>query len=213
MSKTTSNPVASRILMAFGVALPLMAGSAFAAKKEEKIAFDPAASVLKWEGKKVTGQHDGTVALKKGELLFSGKDLKGGEFAIDMASIVNLDLKDAEYNKKLVTHLKSEDFFNTEKFPVATLKIKNAKSVEGFVGPTYEITADLTIKGKTNEIKFPAVIQTKDGKTSLTANVTIDRTKWDIKYGSGKFFKGLGDKMISDEFKIDIALTSTVAQK
>lgn len=209
-------------MLAFAVALPLMASSAFAtkiavkpkdAKKEEKIVFDPAASILKWEGKKVTGQHDGTLAIKKGEVTFSGKDLKGGEIQIDMASLVNLDLKDAEYNKKLVTHLKSDDFFNVEKFPLAILKIKSAKSVEGFVGPTYEIVADLTIKGKTNEVKFPAVIDTKDGKTTLTANLTIDRTRWDIKYGSGKFFKGLGDKMVFDDFKIDVALASQSAQK
>jgi polyisoprenoid-binding protein YceI len=125
-----------------------------------------------------------------------------------MASITDIDLKDAEYNKKLLNHLKSDDFFNVEKFPTAVLKIKNAKSVEGFTGPTYEITADLTIKGKTNEVKFPAMIQTKDGKTTATANITIDRTKWDIKYGSGKFFTGLGDKVINDEFKLDVALAS-----
>lgn len=194
----------------FALALPLLAGSAFAAKiaKEEKIAFDPAASVVKWEGKKVTGQHEGTIAIKKGEIVLNGKNLKGGEFELDMNSIVNTDLKDAEYNKKLVTHLKSEDFFQVEKYPTALLKIKKAKSVEGFVGPTYEITADLTIKDKTNEIKFPAVIDTKEGKTTLAANITIDRTKWNVKYGSGKFFKGLGDKMINDDFKIDVALAS-----
>jgi len=192
------------------LALPLLTGSAFAAKiaKEEKVAFEPAASVVKWEGKKVTGQHDGTIALKKGDITLFGKDLKGGEFEIDMTSIVNADLKDADYNQKLVTHLKSEDFFDVAKYPTARLKVKKAKSVEGFVGPTYEVTADLTIKDKTNEIKFPAVIETKDGKTSLKANITIDRTKWDVKYRSGKFFKGLGDKMINDEFKIDVALAS-----
>lgn len=204
MSKIMKNSVT-----VLALTLPLLVGSAFAAKtKEEKIAFDPAASVVKWEGKKVTGQHDGTITLKKGDITLAGKDMKSGEFEIDMTSIVNTDLKDAEYNKKLVTHLKSEDFFDVAKYPTALLKFKKVKSVEGFVGPTYEVTADLTIKDKTNEIKFPAVIETKDGKTSLKANLTIDRTKWNVKYGSGKFFKGLGDKMINDEFKLDVALAS-----
>ena len=142
------------------------------------------------------------------EIVMAGKELKGGEFAIDMTSLTDTDLKDAAYNKKLVTHLKSEDFFNAEKFPTAVLKIKSVKSVEGFTGPTFEVTGDLTIKGKTNEVKFPAMVQTKDGKTTATANITIDRTKWDIKYGSGKFFTGLGDKLIYDDFKLDIALAS-----
>jgi polyisoprenoid-binding protein YceI len=173
-----------------------------------KVSFDASASVLKWEGKKVTGKHDGEIKLKSGELSFAAGELKSGEFVIDMASLTNADLKDAEYNKKLVTHMKSEDFFDVSKFPTAVLKIKSAKSVPGFVGPTYEIVADLTIKNKTNEVKFPAVVQAKDGKTTATANLTIDRTKWDIKYGSGKFFAGLGDKMINDEFMLDVSLST-----
>ncbi len=203
-------------------ALVLVAGlaslSAFAAKgkkatqaapaAEMKVAFDPATSIIKWHGKKVTGKHDGEIKITEGSLSMAGEELKGGEFTIDMGSITDTDLTDAAYNKKLITHLKSDDFFNVEKFPTAVLKIKNAKSVHGFTGPTYEVTADLTIKGKTNEVKFPAMIKTKDGKTTATANITIDRTKWDIKYGSGKFFTGLGDKVIYDEFNLDIALAS-----
>lgn len=217
MNKNTLIRRYSSIALALGLAMPLLSGHAFAVKpatksktvkKEATVTFDPAASVVKWEGKKVTGQHEGTIAIKKGEIVMSGRDLKSGEVEFDMSSIVNLDLKDAEYNAKLIKHLKSEDFFSVEKFPTATLKIKNSKSVEGFVGPTFEITADLTIRGKTNEIKFPAVIDTKDGKTTAKANVTFDRTKWDIKYNSGNFFKGLGDKMINDEVKLDVALST-----
>jgi len=178
------------------------------AGSEAKVAFDPSASVVKWAGEKVTGKHDGEIKLKSGELLMSGKEVKGGEFVLDMASITDADIKDPEYNKKLITHLKSDDFFNVEKFPTANLKIKKVTSVEGFVGPTFKIVADLTIKGKTNEIEFPAVVDTKEGKTTATANITIDRTKWDIKYGSGKFFTGLGDKVIKDDFKIDVALAT-----
>ena len=178
------------------------------AGSEAKVAFDPSVSLVKWAGEKVTGKHDGEIKLKSGELMMNGKEVKGGEFVLDMASITNADIKDPEYNKKLITHLKSDDFFNVEKFPTANLKIKKITSVEGFVGPTFKMVADLTIKGKTNEIEFPAVVDTKDGKTTATANITIDRTKWDIKYGSGKFFTGLGDKVINDDFKIDVALST-----
>lgn len=184
--------------------------SAKADKKtpEGKIAFDPAASVVKWEGKKVTGKHDGLIKLKSGEITMAGGELTAGEFVFDMASITNSDLKDAEYNKKLVTHLKSEDFFHVEKYPTSVFKVKSAKSVPGFVGPTFNVTGDLTIKDKTNEVTFPVVVQTKDGKTTATANITIDRTKWEVKYGSGKFFPGLGDKLIYDDFVIDVALST-----
>ncbi|MBC7384971.1 MAG: YceI family protein [Cryobacterium sp.] len=178
------------------------------AAAEAKILFDPAASSVKWEGKKVTGQHNGTIALSKAEIMMVNKELKGGEFIFDMTSIKDEDLKDPAYNTKLITHLKSEDFFDVAKFPTATLKIKDAKSVPGFVGPTFDVTADLTLKGKTNEIKFPAIVKTKDGKTTATANITIDRTRWDVRYGSGKFFKGLGDKVVYDDFKIDVALST-----
>ncbi len=211
MISTTSSRFVKFSMIAL---VALASSSSFAAKKdsaeksEKKVDFDPASSVVKWEGKKVTGRHEGNIKLKSGDLLMNGKDIKGGEFVLDMASISDSDLKDAEYNKKLITHLSSEDFFNVVKYPTAVLKIKNAKSVEGLTGPTYEITGDLTIKDKTNEVKFPAMVKIKDGKTTATANITIDRTKWEIKYGSGKFFAGLGDKVISDEFKLDVALAS-----
>jgi polyisoprenoid-binding protein YceI len=172
------------------------------------VAIDPAASALKWEGTKVTGKHNGTVQLKDGELVLEGNELKGGKFTIDMTSIVDKDVEDPKNRAKLENHLKSDDFFDVAKYPTSTVKIKEAKSVPGFVGPTFEVVADVTIKGKTNEVKFPATVETKDGKTVAKANITIDRTKWDVRYGSGKFFQGLGDKMIHDDFKLDVALAS-----
>lgn len=195
------------------VAAVSMSLSAFAANKSEpkqtKVSFKPEASVVSWEGKKVTGsKHTGKIKLKKGEIVMKGSELVGGTIEIDMSTIVNEDLTDAGYNKKLVDHLKSDDFFSTDKFKSSILKIKSAKAVEGIAGPTFEVTADLTIKGKTHPITFPAVVDTKDGKTTVKANVSIDRTVYDIKYGSGKFFQNLGDKMIDDKFSIDVALAS-----
>lgn len=180
------------------------------AKSEKRVTlvFDPSASTVKWFGKKVTGQHEGTIQLTKGELVMLGSELKGGEFIFDMKSIKDTDLTDPENNAKLVKHLKSEDFFEVEKFPTAVLKVKSAKSVEGFTGPTYEVTADLTLKGKTNEVTFPAMIKSENSKSVATANITIDRTQWNVRYGSGKFFKGLGDKAIHDEFVVDVVLAT-----
>jgi polyisoprenoid-binding protein YceI len=210
LSKTSLTQISAIALVVIAAS-----GSAFAAKEKKAAAgadttidFDPASSNVKWHGKKVTGKHDGEIKIKSGKIVMNGKEIKSGDFVIDMTSISDQDLTDPEYNKKLITHLSSEDFFNVAKYPNATLKFKSAKSVEGFVGPTWDVTADLTIKDKTNEVKFPTVIKTKDGKTTATANITIDRTKWDIKYGSGKFFTGLGDKVISDEFKLDVALST-----
>src|SRR4051812_6973102 len=107
----------------FIAALLLVSAPAFA----KSLDLDPGASHLRWTGKKVTGQHTGTVALKSGKIDIDGRKLKGGKFEIDMTSIADEDLKDADYNKKLVGHLKSDDFFGVEKHPVATFEIKTIK--------------------------------------------------------------------------------------
>ncbi|HEY4618836.1 MAG TPA: YceI family protein [Flavobacterium sp.] len=155
-------------------------------------------STINWVGKKVTGQHEGTVNLKDGALVFTGKKLTGGTFTVDMTSLTATDLK-GEYQGKLNGHLKSEDFFGTEKFPASTLVFKTiaAKSKN-----LYAVTADLTIKGKTNPVTFDIAV---NGNTAST-KFNVDRTKYDIKYGSGSFFDNLGDKAISDEFELAVAL-------
>jgi polyisoprenoid-binding protein YceI len=160
---------------------------------------DVSKSTINWTGKKVTGQHEGTINLKEGVLVFKGKKLTGGTFTVDMNSIVTTDLKAGQGKEKLEGHLKSEDFFGTEKFPTATLVFKKvvvkAKNV-------YTVTGDLKIKGKTNPITFDLVAT----KNAATTSLKIDRTKYDIKYGSGSFFDNLGDKAISDNFELAVAL-------
>ena len=146
-------------------------------------------SVL-WKGEKVTGSHEGTIMIKSGFLKFEKKKLIGGEFEIDMTSLVCTDLS-GEYKGKLEGHLKADDFFGVSKFPISTLEITKAKHQKG---NTYECTAAITIKGKTEIITF----NTDINKDSAVAKIKIDRTKFDIKYGSGSFFKGLGDNMIYD---------------
>jgi polyisoprenoid-binding protein YceI len=159
---------------------------------------DASKSTINWVGKKVTGQHSGTVNFKDGALVFKGKKLKGGTFTVDMTSLTATDLT-GEYQGKLNGHLKSDDFFGTEKFPTSTLVFKKiaAKGTD-----VYTVTADLTIKGKTNPVTFDITVK---GNTATTA-LKVDRTKYDIKYGSGSFFDNLGDKAISDEFELTVAL-------
>lgn len=162
---------------------------------------DPAASKVTWVGKKVTGQHTGTVRLKGGEIQTEGDVLKGGLIEIDMTTIAVEDLKDADANAKLTGHLKSDDFFGVDKHPTATLVIKSAKPVAGKTN-VQEVTADLTIKGKTHPVTFPVETSVKDGKSRAAGKLVLDRTKWDVRYRSGKFFSGLGDKLIHDDFEI-----------
>ena len=155
-------------------------------------------SVL-WKGEKVTGSHEGTIMINSGFLKFEKKKFIGGEFEIDMTSLVCTDLS-GEYKGKLEGHLKADDFFGVSKFPISTLEITKTKHKKG---NTYECTAAITIKGKTEIITF----NTDINKDNAVAKIKIDRTKFDIKYGSGSFFKGLGDNMIYDEFDLNINLS------
>jgi polyisoprenoid-binding protein YceI len=159
---------------------------------------DASASTLNWVGKKVTGQHEGTVNIKGGALVFTGKKLTGGTFTVDMTSLTSTDLS-GEYQGKLNGHLNSADFFATEKFPTSTLVFK---TIAAKTKDVYTVTADLTIKGKTNPVTFDIAV---NGNTAST-KFKVDRTKYDIKYGSGSFFDNLGDKAISDDFDLAVAL-------
>jgi polyisoprenoid-binding protein YceI len=160
-------------------------------------------SNLEWTGKKVTGEHTGTIAVKEGSIMVENNMIKSGTIEFDMTSINCTDLE-GEYKGKLEGHLKSDDFFSVEKHTASTLKIKSVKKTEG--QDTYEITGDLTIKGITHPTTFPAVIKMEDNKLVAIGTVDINRTKYDIKYGSGQFFDGLGDKMIYDDFTVKFKL-------
>jgi len=165
----------------------------------QTVKVDAAKSSIDWLGKKVTGEHAGTIDLKSGELKLDGGAIAGGEFVVDMTSIKNTDLTDAEWNGKLVGHLKSDDFFGVETYPEAKLVITKATA---FSGDKATATGDLTIKGATHPVTFDV---TKDGKT-YTAEITVDRSKYDVRYGSKSFFDNLGDKVIYDEFYLTVKL-------
>ena len=152
-----------------------------------------------WKGYKVTGSHQGTIGIQSGSLTFNEGKLIGGKFTIEMESIACTDLQ-GEYKGQLEGHLKSDDFFGVNKFPAATLIFTKVKSTGK---NSYQIAADLTIKGKTNAITFEASVY----GNKANASIKIDRTKYDVRYGSSSFFEGLKDKAIYDEFDlvIDVA--------
>ena len=175
----------------FGLSASLLNG-------QVKLNADNGKTTLNWLGEKVTGQHTGTINLQDGWLTMKENKITGGEFVIDMAS-----LKDKEGNAMLEKHLKSPDFFDVEKFPTAKLVLKSSES---FDKGSAVVKGELTIKGVTNPIEFRAATQKKDDGTWFFSNITIDRTKWNIRYGSGSFFDNLGDKTIYDEFKLKVAL-------
>lgn len=164
-------------------------------------------STIDWVGKKVLGQHSGKVKIQSGSIITKGNVFTGGSFVIDMKSITNEDLTDADYNKKLIGHLSSSDFFNIEQFPTANVKITKVLKLTN-IQNSYNLTADLTIKGITKSITFPATFKATGNIFEGNAKITIDRTLWDIKYGSSNFFEGLGDKAIKNEIELNVYLAS-----
>jgi polyisoprenoid-binding protein YceI len=164
-------------------------------------------SQVRWEASKVTGTHWGYVPLKNATLDYSGGKIKGGSFDMDMVNLTVEDLTDAKSKGNLTGHLKSDDFFSVEKFNTSSFKITEAKSSNG---TDYTITGNLTIKGITQKISFPAKVSVAGKKVTATGQIKFDRTKFDIKYRSGSYFEDLADKMIYDEVKLDVKLVATV---
>jgi polyisoprenoid-binding protein YceI len=154
-------------------------------------------SVVIWTGYKLTGQHEGTITLKEGVLLFENETLTGGNFIIDMTTINTTDLQGGAKNR-LDGHLKNEHFFDVDKHKTATMTFKDVKPN----GSSYFIIADLTIKGITKEISF----NMKVSENLATANLKIDRTKFNITYKSASLSNVLKDKAIYDEFDLRVKL-------
>lgn len=179
----------------------------FNAQKEVTYKVDNEASKVFWKAKKVTGEHSGYISISTGVLNVANGQLKGGNIEINTQSITVTDIADATSNARLVGHLKGEDFFAVEKFPTATLVITSATSTGT---NSYDIKGKLSIKGVTNEVSFPATIGFEKNKLSAKAQLTVDRTKYDIRYRSKNFFENLGDKAIYDDFELDITLSATL---
>ncbi len=167
-------------------------------------------SNVKWHGTKVTGEHMGEIDVQSGELVVNGDQLTSGTIVIDMNTITNSDITAEEDNQKLVGHLKSDDFFGVEKYPTAKFEITGASPIaDAAVGePNYNVSGNLTIKDKTEQVNFPATVTVNNGTVNAKADVKVDRSKFDVRYGSETFFGSLGDKAIHDEFTVTFDVTA-----
>ncbi len=185
----------------FGMAFAIVIGTAATANtpaEGEKKEVKTEESKVTWKAYKVTGSHTGTVALTSGALVFEEDKLTGGEFTVDMTSLISTDLE-GEYKGKLEGHLKSPDFFGVENHPEANLVFT---TVTPSGKNSYEVTGDLTIKGITKPVTFDLSVY----GSKATATLKIDRAEYDVRYGSGSFFDNLGDKTIYDEFDLVVDL-------
>ncbi|MCB0707155.1 MAG: YceI family protein [Saprospiraceae bacterium] len=169
----------------------------------EKMSVNTTQSTISWKAYKVTGSHEGILKLKEGALNVQDGQLIGGNFIMDMTSISVTDLE-GDMKGKLEGHLKSDDFFGVTTYPTAKLEVTNVTS-RGTEG-AYKVTANLTIKNITKEIKFNADILQENGQTIGTADIVVDRSDFNVRYGSGSFFENLGDKTIYDEFELSVRL-------
>jgi polyisoprenoid-binding protein YceI len=185
--------------------LPLLAVLALAFKATTTYNVETGSSVVVWTAEKVTGKHTGTVKIKSGSLQFVDGKLSDGAFEIDMNTIACTDLE-GEWAGKLVGHIKSDDFFSVASHPTASMDITRVIPQDS--KGNYKIIGNLTIKGKTNPITFKANVVEANGAVTATGDIVVDRSLYDVKYGSGSFFDNLGDKTIYDEFGLKISLVA-----
>ena len=171
--------------------------------KTQKFEIVSAQSNIDWVGKKVTGAHNGTIAVKEGEFLLNDGKLSGGKFIIDTTSIKILDVTDPATNAQFAGHLASDDFFSIQKYPEAILEITSV------LGSHME--GNLTIKGITHPVSFDAAVNINRDTLIATGKLVIDRTKYGIRFRSGNFFKDLGDTLIYNDFELNVSLTAKAA--
>ena len=190
----------------FLITLSIFTFSAIATKPHtDHVRVDIHKSTVKWKGSKITEGHEGFIQIQKGVLMIEHGTLVGGQISFNMKTITNSDIESEKYKAMLEGHLKSVDFFDVDKYPLSTISVTKATKTEG---NNYSIVADLSIKGITHSITFDAEVDIQKIAFFAKAKIKIDRTKWDIVYNSGNFFKDLGDKLILDEIELDIYLLS-----
>jgi polyisoprenoid-binding protein YceI len=165
-----------------------------------------------WTGKKLTGEHTGTLMLKSGTIeVNEGVPVKLTA-QLDMSTIVVTDIKDPGTNAKLLGHLKSEDFFSVVAHPTGTFEASSFEPIVGAEGrdANYKVKGTLTLKDIVQPVAFNAFISAKGNMLLSNAELKIDRTKWDIKYGSGSFFDDLGDKAIYDDIDLVLVISAGI---
>jgi polyisoprenoid-binding protein YceI len=162
---------------------------------------DQAASVTEWMGRNLFNRHVGSVQLGPGSVDVKDGLLAGGHLTVDMTSLRCMDIADPTLNAHLIAHLKSDDFFSTEKYPNAELQISAATIRSGVKPgePNYQIRGEFTLRGVTNPLDLSAVVTRKpEGAFVAQARLDIDRTLWGSVYGSAKFFGRLGQHLVND---------------
>jgi polyisoprenoid-binding protein YceI len=166
-------------------------------------------SKVEWFAEKVTGKHNGEVNVKSGKIQNNHGKLTG-MVTMDMTSIAVTDLE-GKYKEKLENHLRSEDFFSVEEFGTATFNITAVEPLKNATegGENFKISGDLTIKGITNPISFPANILFNGNGMTASGTMVVDRSKYNVRYGSPSFFADIGDKAIYDEFKLKFSITAS----
>ena len=173
--------------------------------KNKKYKIVAAQSNIDWTGGKVTGSHNGTIAIKDGTLVLNDGKLTSGEFVVDTTSIKILDIADPTTNAQFAGHLASDDFFASERYPEAQFVITSA---EPNGNSAYQINGDLTIKGITHPIQLGAKLNAEDDTLTASGKIIVDRTKYDMKFRSGNFFQNLGDNLIYNDFELKVNIAA-----
>jgi polyisoprenoid-binding protein YceI len=169
-------------------------------------------SRVEWTGRNLMSAHTGTIKLRTGHIETRRDCLVQGAFTLDMNSIENSDVHDPKMRELLIWHLKSDDFFDVQRFPVAEFEIKKVDALPDArpSSPTCEVTGNLTLKGVTAEVTFRTMVATtSDGSLAIDAHFDIDRTHWNVLYGSGKFYERLGKHLVNDEISLALKLIAS----
>ena len=169
-------------------------------------------SSIVWSAKKVTGSgHTGTVRVSSGVIYVKGNAGITGKVKIDMNAMVITDISDAGTNANFLNHLKAEDFFNTVVFPDAMFEVTSVQVAKGNNGTTHNVNGNMTIKGITKALSFPAKITGGGNQVFVEGSVGVDRSQFDVKYGSSTFFDSLGDKAINNDIRLTFNLVAKKA--
>ena len=170
---------------------------------------DPAASIVNWEGAKIAYGHAGTVPVTSGRLMVAEGNIVGGKFSLDFRKMECTDSLKAEKKAKLIGHLQSADFFDTEKYPMAEFTITQVQPAAADAGYSHEITGNLMMRGEERSITIPASITMEGGMLKATTpKFTIDRTEWGVNYNNSGIAGIIKDDIINDNLGLQIKLVA-----
>jgi polyisoprenoid-binding protein YceI len=158
-------------------------------------------SKIIWTGKKIKGEHTGTINLLSGKIETEEDKIVSGNFEIDTTSIKITDIKDVETNQQFAGHLASDDFFSIDKYPKATFALLNANETEK---GNLKIDGNLNIKGVIQSQSIEAAVIIEENIFKIKAQAIVDRTKFNMRFRSGNFFQNLGDNLIHNDFALDL---------